>query len=85
MSRDGREPFLEAMRDKLRGEEGRQIYKKRAYTVEPVFGQLKWDGRKLSMDLRGLVKVRGGIFANVFGAQCEEDREESAPGHTHFA
>jgi hypothetical protein len=27
--------------------------------VEPVFGQLKWDGRKLSMDLRGLVKVRG--------------------------
>ena len=35
------------------------IYKKRAYTVEPVFGQLKWDGRKLSMDLRGLVKVRG--------------------------
>jgi transposase len=47
------------MRDKLRSEEGRQIYKKRAYTVEPVFGQLKWDGRKLSMDLRGLVKVRG--------------------------
>ena len=40
-------------------EEGRQIYKKRGYTVEPVFGQLKWDGRKLSMDLRGLVKVRG--------------------------
>ena len=59
MSRDGREPLLEAMRDKLRSEEGRQIYKKRAYTVEPVFGQLKWDGRKLSMDLRGLVKVRG--------------------------
>jgi hypothetical protein len=47
------------MRDKLRSEEGRQIYKKRGYTVEPVFGQLKWDGRKLSMDLRGLVKVRG--------------------------
>ena len=59
MSRDGREPLLEAMRDKLRSEEGRQIYKKRAYTVEPVFGQLKWDGRKLSMDLRGWVKVRG--------------------------
>jgi transposase len=50
---------MEAMRDKLRSEEGRQIYKKRGYTVEPVFGQLKWDGRKLSMDLRGLVKVRG--------------------------
>jgi len=50
---------LEAMRDKLRSEEGRQIYKKRGYTVEPVSGQIKWDGRKPSMDLRGLVKVRG--------------------------
>ncbi len=26
-----------------------------------------------------------GVFANVPGAQCEEDREESVPGHTHFA
>jgi hypothetical protein len=25
-----------------------------------------------------------GVFANVPGAQCEEDREKSAPGHTHF-
>jgi hypothetical protein len=33
------------MRDKLRSEEGRQIYKKRGYAVEPVFGQLKWDGQ----------------------------------------
>jgi hypothetical protein len=41
VSRDGWELLLEAMRDKLRSEEGRQIYKKRAYTVEPVFGQLK--------------------------------------------
>lgn len=41
VSRDGREPLLEAMRDKLRSEEGRQIYKKRTYTVEPVLGQLK--------------------------------------------
>jgi autonomous glycyl radical cofactor GrcA len=47
------------MRQKLRSEEGKQIYAKRGYTVEPVFGQIKWDGRKLSMDLRGSVKVRG--------------------------
>ena len=25
-----------------------------------------------------------GVFADVLGAQCEEDREESAPGRTHF-
>jgi len=59
VSRDGREPLMEAMRQKLRTEEGKQIYKKRGYTVEPVFGEIKWDGRKLSMDLRGSVKVRG--------------------------
>ena len=59
MSRDGREPLLEAMGQKLRSEVGKRIYKKCGYTLEPVFGQIKWDGRKLSMDLRGLVKVRG--------------------------
>jgi hypothetical protein len=47
------------MRQKLRSEEGKRIYEKRGYTVEPVFGQIKWDSRKPSMDLRGVVKVRG--------------------------
>ena len=59
VSRDGREPLLEAMRQKLRSEEGKRIYKKRGCMVEPVFEQIKWDGRKPLMDLRGLVKVRG--------------------------
>jgi len=58
VSRDGREPLLEAMRQKLRSEEGKRIYAKRGYTVEPVFREIKWDGRKPSMDLRGSVKVR---------------------------
>ena len=62
VSRDGREPLLEAMRQKLRSEEGKRIYEKRGYTAEPVFGQIKWDGRKPSMDLRGSVKVRGGVL-----------------------
>ena len=59
VSRDGRELLLEAMRQKLRSDEGKQIYKKRSYTVEPVFGEMKWNGRKPSMSLRGSVKVRG--------------------------
>ncbi|MCI2424644.1 transposase, partial [Candidatus Acetothermia bacterium] len=29
------------------------------YTVEPVFGEIKWNGRKPAMNLRGLMKVRG--------------------------
>jgi len=47
------------MRDRLRSEEGKRIYTKRLYTVEPVFGHIKWNQRKLMMSLRGLVKVRG--------------------------
>jgi hypothetical protein len=35
--------------------------------------------------IAGLGEGARGVFANVFGAQCEEDREESAPGHDHFA
>ena len=50
---------MQAMREKLRSEEGKRVYAKRGYTVEPVFGHIKWNGRKLSMDLRGSVKVRG--------------------------
>jgi hypothetical protein len=29
-------------------------------------------------------EVARGVLANVFGTQCEEDREESAPEQTHF-
>lgn len=57
--RDPREPLLEAMRAKLRTEEGKKIYVQRMYTVEPVFGNMKWNGRKLILSLRGWVKVNG--------------------------
>jgi len=47
------------MRQKLRSEEGKWIYAKCGYTMEPVFGEMKWDGRKPLMSLRGSMKVRG--------------------------
>jgi transposase len=59
ITRDGREGLVEAMRAKLRSEEGREIYKKRLYTVEPVLGNMKWNRRKIMMSVRGLEKVRG--------------------------
>jgi transposase len=59
ITRDGREGLLEMMRDRLRSEEGKRIYIKRLYTVEPVFGHIKWNQRKPMMSLRGLAKVRG--------------------------
>lgn len=59
ITRDGRESLVEAMRAKLRSEEGKEIYKKRLYTAEPVLGNMKWNRRRLMMSLRGLEKVRG--------------------------
>ena len=59
VSRDGREPLLETMREKLRSEEGKRIYGKRGHTVEPVFGQMKQGGRKSGVEVRGDVKVNG--------------------------
>jgi len=57
--RDGRESLVEAMREKLRSQAGREIYKKRLYTVEPVIGNMKWNCRRIMMSLRGFEKVRG--------------------------
>ncbi len=53
---------MEAIRQKLRSEAGKRIYAKRGYAVEPVFREIKWDGRKPSMGLRDPVKVRGGGY-----------------------
>jgi transposase len=57
--RDSREPLLEEMRAKLRTEEGKRTYRKRMYTVEPVFGDIKWNRAKLMLSLRGKLKVNG--------------------------
>ena len=35
------------------------IYRQRSYTVEPVFGNMKWNRAHLMMSLRGKKKVRG--------------------------
>ena len=45
------------MRAKLRSEEGRAIYRKRAGLVEPVFGTLKEQRHGRRFRLRGLEKV----------------------------
>lgn len=51
--------IIERMREKLLTEEGRQRYKKRLSTAEPVFGNLKKNLGYRDFQLRGLVKVRG--------------------------
>ena len=59
VTRDGREPLQEKMREKLRSEEGKIVYQQRGYTVEPVFSNIKWNRPKLMMTMRGKRKVKG--------------------------
>ncbi len=53
-----KDPRLVAMREKVRSEEGRRIYGKRASSVEPVFGTIKEAMGLRQFLLRGLEKVR---------------------------
>ena len=59
VAREKREELQEQMRQRLLSAEGKQIYKKRAYTVEPVFGHLKYNLGYKNFLLRSLEKVRG--------------------------
>jgi len=59
VTRDGRESLMEEMRQKLKTPEGKKVYQKRMYTVEPVFGNIQGNRGKIMMSLRGKVKVKG--------------------------
>lgn len=49
----------QAMRDKLKTDEGREVYRHRKHIVEPVFGHVKEARRFRRFSLRGIPKVRG--------------------------
>jgi hypothetical protein len=53
------DPVLIAMAEKLRTDEGRKMYRRRASTVEPVFGIIKAAMGFRQFLLRGLEKVSG--------------------------
>ncbi len=52
-----REPLLNKMRKKLLTEKGKLKYLKRQYTIEPIFGHLKFNLGYRHFLLRGLKKV----------------------------
>jgi transposase len=54
---DIREPLLQKMREKLSSEEGKEKYFKRQYTIEPIFGHLKFNLGYRNFLLRGINKV----------------------------
>lgn len=85
ITRDGREGLLEMMRDKLRSEEGKRIYTKRLYTVEPVFGHIKWNQRKPMMSLRGVVKVRGEFLLMCLAHNVKKITKEVLKGAVNLS
>jgi len=56
--REPTDPYLLAMKEKLKTQEGRRIYAKRKQTVEPVFGVIKQAMGFRQFLLRGMEKVR---------------------------
>lgn len=59
LAREERRGLLEEMRERLLSKEGKEKYKKRLFTVEPPFGNLKHNLGYRSFLLRGLEKVDG--------------------------
>ena len=46
------------MRTKMRQPEAREVYRRRKFTVEPVFGQVKWNRALRALSMRGQSKSR---------------------------
>ncbi len=59
LSRGKHEHLIEKNRNALIGDEGRDEYKKRMHTVEPVFGNIKFNLGSWQFLLRGILKVKG--------------------------
>lgn len=65
LSRGKHEHLIEKNRDRLRSDEGRKEYQKRMHTVEPVFGNIKFNLGYRQFLVRGIAKVKG-----EFGLIC---------------
>jgi len=98
ISRDPREYLIEDMREKLRTEEGKEVYLGRMYTVEPVFGQMKQNRGFREFLLRGKEKVKVeflmmcighnigkiGTFVKREGKNLKEILNNGIPGINQF-
>lgn len=67
VAREKREEYREQMRLRLSSKKGRQRYRKRMYTVEPVFGHFKKNLGYKDFLLRGLKKVRAEFTLMCIG------------------
>jgi len=59
ITRDKNEIFVEENRKKIMSEEGAKKYQKRMHTVEPVYGNIKFNLGFRQFLLRGIDKVKG--------------------------
>jgi transposase len=64
---DIREPLLQKMREKLIRGKGKSEYLKRHYTIEPIFGHLKYNVGYRNFLLRGIQKVKAEFALMCIG------------------
>lgn len=76
---DRRKILVDRMRARLRSEEGRQKYRKRLHTVEPIFGHLKHNLGFRQFLLRGMEKVRGEFRLMCIGYNLKRLNKLVAP------
>jgi hypothetical protein len=54
-----KDSYLDIMKKKIDSDDGKQLYSRRTWTLEPVFGNICANKRLNCLSLRGTVKVTG--------------------------
>lgn len=80
IARDTKEHLAEAMLAKSQSQEGHRRLKIRAKSVEPVFGNLKFNRRFQRFSLRGLKSVRGEFALMCIGHNLMKILGKNGPG-----
>lgn len=74
-----REPLRDAMRERLKSEEGKEAYKKRLNAIEHVWGNIKFNNRVTMFHLKGLKKVNSEFQLLAIGHNIKKLSRKKAP------
>ena len=77
---DIREPLMNKMREKLVSVDGALKYFKRQYTIEPIFGHLKYNLGYKSFLVERSRKSKSGVYVNVYWVESEKDVKNGNKG-----
>ena len=67
IKRDNREIYAEIMNEKMQTEHAKEMLVRRRITIEPVFGNIKWNMGNSRFRLKGLDNVNGEFYLMCIG------------------